>query len=426
MDVTQKREQETPGDAGSAAARVHVKPRHALPLWSRDPWVLSGAIERIDGCPRAGELVDVVAADGRWIGRGHFAPASRIAVRMVSWNATEVVDEAFFRGRVTSALALRHDVLGLGGDSGTDVYRLLHAEGDGLPGLVADRLAGAVRLQAGTQAGIDLLELAGDEITRALPGVELVLRHDREALEREGVTPSELAAAAPAAADTPAPAEQIVVREGGVPILASPRRGQKTGFYTDQRENRIRLGRLSRDRRVADLFCYTGGFALHAVASGAASVVGVDSSAVALELARASLERMAGERQLSGAASFVGGDAIEWATSAARAGERFDVVIADPPGLVKGRASLKRGLARYRRIYAAALRLAEKGGVVALFSCSGLVSSREHEDTVVAALRETDRTASVLSRLHAGPDHPFRPRAGGGEYLKGLLLTLLN
>jgi 23S rRNA (cytosine1962-C5)-methyltransferase len=409
-----------------ATARVQVKPRHALPLWSRDPWVLSGAVERVDGCPRGGDLVDVVAADGRWIGRGHYAPASRIAVRMVSWDAAEVVDSTFLSERIARALALRHGVLGLGGDGGTDAYRLVHAEGDGLPGLVADRLAGTVCLQAGTQSALAQLELAATEISRALPGVEIVLRHDREALEREGVTPAEIAGAAPAESTVATTDGTVVVREGGVPLVASPRRGQKTGFYTDQRENRMRVGNLSRGRRVADLFCYTGGFALHALASGAAEVVGVDSSAPALELARASVEKLAGERELAGAAAFVQGDAIEWATASARAGERYEVVIVDPPRLVKGRASLKRGLARYRRIYAAALRLAEKGGVVALFSCSGLVSEREHEDTVVAALRETDRTASVLCRLHAGADHPFRPRAGGGEYLKGLLLTLLD
>lgn len=396
---------------------VRVKQGSAKPLWARDPWLYRGGVAQVDGCPSPGDVVDVLDDRGRWIGRGHYAPESRVAVRLFSWHEHEAPDAAFWLERFRAAFRLRHETLGLGREGDTTAYRLVHAEGDGVPGLVIDRIGGVASLQAGTAAAMQLRPVAIEALRAELPDVQIVERHDPKALEREGVLDVR------PVGEEPELPERVFVHEHGVPFAIAPGRGQKTGFYADQRDNRRRVAELVGGRRVADLFCYTGGFSLHGLARGASEVVGVDTSEPALELARAAATELG---EVGGRARFVNADAVSWASERAKAGETFDVVIADPPRLVTAREHLKRGLARYRRIQQAAIRLAAPEGLLAVFSCSGLVSSQELDQTVAAALAEAGRTASVVARLGAGADHPFRLRGGGGEYLKGLLLRMLD
>lgn len=390
-------------------AVVKLRPGHVQPVWTGHPWVFAQAIDSIDGTPQAGDVVDVVDPKGSMLGRGLWSPGSSVPVRIYT-RRDEEIDVRLFEERFDRALALRRDVLHLP-SADTTGYRLVHGEGDGLPGLVVDVYDRVIAVQALT-VGVErrlasivgpLAERVGARAVLSVPAPARIA--GREGLARaEGVLQGTL--------DGPA-----TFRERGLSLTAQVG-GQKTGYYLDQRENRALVEDLARGRRVLDLFTFTGGFALSAARGGAREVVAVDSSLTALERGA----EHAAANGLAERIHFHRGDVRKNLGGVADGGEPFDLVILDPPKLAESRKDLTSALRLYRHLNAMAMRRLAPGGLLVTCSCSQLVSGADFVRTVSLAARDAGRPASILRTSSQGPDHPVPVAFAEGRYLKLLLL----
>jgi 23S rRNA (cytosine1962-C5)-methyltransferase len=335
-----------------------------------------------------------------------------------SWDEDDVIDEAFMAARVQQAAAARCDLV-----ERTDACRLVFAESDGLPGVIADRYDDHVVVQL-SSAGADHWRPAVADALAALTGVTGVSeRSDLEVRQREGLPPR----TGRLVGDPPPPAVTIAERppaEGpGWTFLADVAAGHKTGFYLDQRENRLDVAQLAAGRRVLDLFCYTGGFTVPALAGGAASVVAVDSSAPALELAATNVERNSGQG-VTDDVSFVQADVFTHLRRLRDEGAQFDLIVADPPKLARSASQLNRATRAYKDLNLLALKLLAPGGVLVTFSCSGLVTAELFQKVLFGAALDAGRDAQVIGRLTQATDHPVLLSFPEAEYLKGLVLRV--
>jgi 23S rRNA (cytosine1962-C5)-methyltransferase len=373
----------------------------------RHPWVLSGAVADLRGEPAPGELVRVLSAEGETLGFGDLSPHSAIRVRMVHFGK-EPPPPDWLRERLVAAVA-RRAAQPLVGD--TDAVRLVNAEGDGLPGLVADRYADVVVVKLGSAGMVQRREaIAGwlREATGAACGFE---RSDPSAARQEGFPSRE----GPLWGDPPA--GPVAIRERDRRYQVDVARGQKTGFYLDQRDARDLVATLARGRRVLDLFSYTGAFAVAAARGGARRAVCVDSSGPALEVARRHLE----ENAPGFDASLFEGDAFEFVR---RDEGRYDLLVVDPPPLARKQRDAPRAARAYKDVLLHALRRAESGALVLAFSCSHHVGAELFRKIVFGAALDAGRSARVLRSLGAAADHPVSLDHPEGEYLCGLLLEL--
>jgi 23S rRNA (cytosine1962-C5)-methyltransferase len=393
-----------------SARALRLKPGKAKPLWHGHPWVYADSVASLEG--GEGDLVRVEGPDGAVLGRGWLSPASAIRVRMLTRGADETPEEDVLQARVAAAVALRRRLLP--DPARTDAYRLVHGEADGLPGLVVDRFGPVLVAQFSTRPLLSRRPFLAARLLAETGAASLVSRAGGKE-DEEGIAPDEVAFAA----GDPAP-DAVTVREEGLVLVVDLRRGQKTGHYVDQRENRRLVGEAARGGRVLDLYAGTGGFSLQALAQGAASALAVDASAPALEAATANARANGLTERLATAR----GDALEHARALARAGEAFDLVVADPPRFAATRAGLEKALFAYRSLNAVAMARVAADGFLATFSCSGLVTREAFEEVVRAASRECRRPAAVLRTLAAGPDHPVSLAAPEGRYLTGLLLRV--
>jgi 23S rRNA (cytosine1962-C5)-methyltransferase len=409
---------------------ISLKKGSAKPLHGGHPWVFADAIARIDGPkPSAGDEVRVVDERGTCLGRGFYSPSSAIPVRLFSRN-DEPITDALLETRIDEALALRCDVLGLGpvlvkgsttlGEAAasqtklTTAFRLINSEGDGLPGLIVDVYGDYLAVQSGT-AGIERrLATFLDILEDRLKPKGMLDRGDSRARTIEQLEPPKVG---PLRGAGPESIEFARVNglENGFDLRAG--HGQKTGLYLDQRENRLRCAEFARGRDVLDVFCYGGGFSLHAAKMGATSLTLIDSSEEALELAKANLERNGVE------------DAdlyqLEWNDGfkiLRDAKKQFGLIILDPPKFARSRDNVLQALSGYRDLNAQALRLLAPGGVLATCSCSGNVTETDFERAVAAAFRAAGRRATLLEQRGAAADHPIPPGFDQGRYLKCLLL----
>ncbi|MCK6554176.1 class I SAM-dependent rRNA methyltransferase [Candidatus Binatia bacterium] len=393
--------------AGSPRTILTLKPGRERPLRLGHPWVFAGAFADLPADTPAGAIVDVHAADGTFCGRGYANPRCTIAVRLLTRH-DETIDAAFVRHRIEAALALRRSVV----PPGTDAYRLLNGEGDFLPGIVVDVYGRVAVLQCLT-AGADALKpwlLAALQATLAPDGVwersTGAVRHE-EGLE----------AAAGCVLGT-VPDEDLWIVECGHRFAVDIRHGQKTGFFLDQRDNRMLVARLASGRRVLNAFAYTGAFGVYAAAGGAAHVVAVETSVRSLETARRNWEA---NGLPAGAGDLVHGDTFEYLRDTA--GD-FDLMVLDPPALVKRRGDLERGIRKYRELHRAAFRRTAPGALVFTFSCSQHVSLDAFRGAVHAGAATAGRPVQVLQHLGPGADHPIDLAHDEGGYLKGLLLRV--
>ena len=407
----------------SANAVVRLKPTRDKPVRQGHPWIFSGAIEHISPAAADGDIVDVAAADGRWLARGYLNRRSQIQVRLLTW-AQEPIGESFWRARLSAAIAVRTTVPGM---EGTDALRLVNAENDGLPGLTVDRYADYLVMQSGTLAIDQRKEhLAG--ILLELTGCKGVIERSEMALRRqEGLEP-----AAGLLAGT-APQGPVEVTESSLRFVVDLEHGQKTGFYTDQRQNRRRFaaycatfaGAAGSGPRVLNAFAYTGAFAVHALAAGADHVTNIDSSVEALELAETNL-RLNGfdpDRVAEGVAGDVFSILRDWRSDPSA--PRFDMIVLDPPKFVQSQQHMERALRGYKDINLLALQLLNPGGILATFSCSGLVDAALFQKVVFGAAVDAGRTVQILEWLRQSADHPVAITFPEGEYLKGLICRVL-
>ncbi len=376
------------------AGRVRLAPGRDAAVRRGHPWVYRGSLA--SPLPAAPGPVEVCAADGDPLGVAlSGSSGGSLALRMVALG-DEGWSGATLRRRLDEAVELR-DRLAVDGDA----WRLVHAEGDRLPGLVVDRYAGWAVIETFEEAWRPYLPLVVEALGHRFGGA--VLRDGR----RRG-------SAAEVLAGGPLP-PRVVIREGAARFAVDLAGGQKTGFFLDQRENRKRLAELSRGAEVCNLFSYSGGFAVSALAGGARRAVNVDASAAALDLAR---ESYAANGFAVEDGDFVAGDAFEVTREMVAAGRRFDVVVVDPPAFVRRRGDLSRGLAGYRDINLQALRLAAPGGLVVTCSCSALVDEERFGGALLAAAIDAGRDVRVLERRSAGPDHPVALACPETRHLK--------
>lgn len=385
-------------------------------LLRRHPWIFSGAIHSTDGTPEEGDVVEVRTASGDFIARGHCGIGS-IAVRVLTFDEGEPIDSAFWERRIAEAYRVR-EALGLTASAQTTCYRLVHGEGDGLPGLVVD-IYGSTAV---TQAHSVGMYLVRDEIAAALRkvyGDRLTAVYDKSA----GTVPPKSGIGAVDGylwrSGAAVPAEETVL-EGGNRFHANWEDGQKTGFFIDQRENRALVARYARGRRVLNTFCYTGGFSVYAMRGGAAAVDSVDSSARAVALAADNMEL----NLPASAADFrhreIVSDALEFVRNMPQ--DAYDLVILDPPAFAKHHKVLGNALQGYKRLNAAALSRMPAGGILFTFSCSQAVSREQFRTALFSAAAVAGRRVRILHQLTQPADHPVNIYHPEGEYLKGLVL----
>jgi 23S rRNA (cytosine1962-C5)-methyltransferase len=391
--------------------RVVLKQGHVQPVWAGHPWVFAQAIERVEGGAVAGSEVDVVDPRGNWLGRGLYSPKSALAVRVYLRDAGEQINEALFQRRIASALE-RRKPFGLPSDA-TDAFRVVHAEGDDLPGLIVDRLGNTVVVQLGTIGLKQREAMIVTAIERCLAPKSILDRTSAKTAAAEGFTTSR------AVIGGTEPVTELTFRELRFAYEIPLELSQKTGFYLDQRPLRERVEQLARGCRVLDTFTYVGSIAMAAARGGALSVTAVDSSALALEVAA----RLADTNGLSERIRFERGDALEALNHAGRHGG-MDLVICDPPKVAPTRANKKRALDLMRRLAAAGCRATRPGGLLVLCSCSSALGIDDLSRAAALGGRDVGVRPIVLERLFQGPDHPVPAAFPEGLYLSTLVLQV--
>jgi 23S rRNA (cytosine1962-C5)-methyltransferase len=389
--------------------RVYLKQGRDRPVRNGHPWIFSGAIEAIEGNADAAGLADVFDSAKHWIARGLFSPGSQIRVRVLTWHKEEVDRDFFFR-RLSQALSVRESIL-----SGvTNAYRIVNGEGDFLPGLIVDRYNEFLVCQFFT-GGMDFFKpLIIDSLGSLLTVKGVFEKSEGRVRDEEGIEPS-----VGVLAGEPPP-ETISIEENGFKFVVDVRRGQKTGFFLDQRDNRSFLSTVAREKKILDCFSYSGAFSVYALAGGAKEIVSLDSSRPALELA---------ERNLAlngfgiGGSELLKGDAFTYLKECDIA---FDIIVLDPPSLARKRGDLTSATGGYKFLNLHALRHVRPGGFLLTFSCSQHLSIELFQKVVFGAAVDAGRKVTVVKRLGHSIDHPVSLHHPEGEYLKGLVLRVLD
>lgn len=393
-------------------AAVIIKSGHVQPVWAGHPWVFAQAIERIEGGATAGDEILVRDARGNTLGRGLYSPGSAIPVRLFTRDATTPIDGALFAARIERAIQ-RRARLGLP-SAETNAVRLVHAEGDDLPGLVVDRLGDVLAIQMGT---IGLKRREGvilDSLSKLLKPRAIIDRTPLTHAKTEGFTPTHGVVRGDGTLDA------FEFSERGLNFKIPFSLGHKTGFYVDQRPLRARIEELSRGSRVLDTFSFVGAVALSAARGGAREVHAVDASAPALEIGA----ECAALNGLAERVSFERGDAIEVLNQAGRKGG-YDLVICDPPKLAPSRAAKGRALDNMRKLSASGCRATRPGGLLVVCSCSAAIGLNELTRAVALGARDVGAHALVLERFFQGPDHPVPAAFPEGLYLCSLIVEVV-
>lgn len=376
------------------------------------PWIFSGAIAGIEGTPLEGDLVKVFSADGEYLAAGHYQIGS-IAVRVLSF-AGDPFSGSFWEDAIDSALVLRRS-LGLCSSEGTNCYRLVHGEGDGLPGLIIDYYDGVCVMQAHS-VGMFKAKLDICNALVKLYGTSLKAVYDKSSGTAPFKAGLDLVDGYLYKSET-LKSDQLAVLEGGHKFIVNWSEGQKTGFFLDQRLNRALVERYAAGRKVLNLFCYTGGFSVYALAGGAVSVDSVDSSSKAMMMVDRNIELNFGKGARH--RSFCT-DAIDFLGGVEKGA--YDLMIVDPPAFAKHRGALRNALRAYQRLNAAAISKVAPGGFVFTFSCSQVVDKEAFSLAVFSAAAQAGRRVRILDRLCQAPDHSVNIFHPEGEYLKGLIL----
>lgn len=394
-----------------AVASVTLKRGRVQPVWAGHPWVFAQAIERVDGAPAAGDAVEVIDPEGRFLGRGYWSPRSAIPVRIATRDPRDALDGASIGRALDRAAALRAR-FGLPSEETTG-YRLVHAEGDGLPGLIVDVLGGVAVVQLVT-IGMKLREQdVFAHVARVSKARTVIEVASEKAAEREGFE------ATSGVVRGPDPSTLSFV-ERGMEFELEAAITQKTGFYFDQRDDRALVERISHGAKVLDLYSFVGAFALFAARGGASSVLAVDSSPVAITTA----SRLAHRHGYADRIAHERADARERMAELGRKKERFDVVILDPPKLAPSVKHLERARSAYRKLNADAARLVEPGGMLVSCSCSAAMTPDDFVRAAALGARDAGREPTLVHLGQQGVDHPVPAAFGEGRYLKCAFLRI--
>ena len=395
-------------------AAIFLNPDRDYSVMRRHPWIFSGAVERVEGQPEPGETVVIHAADGRILGRGAWSATSQIRIRVWSFNPDQAIDEAFIQARLAQAIAGRGALLA---GNVSNACRLVNAEGDGLPGVIVDRYDSFLVCQFTTAGAERWKPVILEALPQLWPCAGIFERSDVEARVHEGL------AASCGSVWGEAPPDRIEIREHGCRFLVDVRQGHKTGFYLDQRDNRACVAPYATSGDMLNVFAYTGGFGVVALAAGAASVTHIDQSADALALARENARLNVCDVD---DADFVAGNAFETLRRFRDSRRSFDVIVLDPPKFVDARKHVMAACRGYKDINLLAIKLLRPGGILATFSCSGLVTPDIFRKVVADAAVDARRDLQIIQRLQQAPDHPEGLGFPEGLYLKGLLARVLD
>jgi 23S rRNA (cytosine1962-C5)-methyltransferase len=378
-------------------------------LLRRHPWIFSGAIDRVEGEPASGDVVRVLSGDGAFLGWASFSPESSIRARVMSFDENRPVTDDLVRERVTASIDYRSPL------THTDAIRLIFSESDQLPGLIVDRYGEFLVCQF-LSAGIEpWREVVLDALEERLAPRGIYERSDADVREKEGLIPT----TGTLRGEEPPPA--IEIREGTVKFLVDVRKGHKTGFYLDQRENRTTLGLLSPGRTVLNCFAYTGGFGITAAAAGASMVTNIDVSSDALELASANarLNGIEPDRFTT-----VEADVFHKLREYRDRGLAFELIIMDPPKFAESRRHLDAACRGYKDINLLAIKLLVPGGILMTFSCSGAIELPLFQKVVADAALDAGRHGRILRTLDQPADHPVSLTMPESRYLKGLVVQV--
>jgi len=388
---------------------VHLKKGRERPVMGGHPWIFSGAIEKIEEETNNDPIVDVLDYQGRWLARGLYNPKSQIRVRLLTWEK-EAIDAVFFSRRIAAAAALRGRLV----SPSTNAYRVVNGEGDLLPGVIVDRYADYFVCQFFT-AGIDALKsVLIQALAAELKPNGVYERSEGGVRDEEGLPPSV------GVVYGEEPPELIEIEENGSRFLVDIRGGQKTGFFLDQRDNRALIASLAPGMTVFNCFAYSGGLSVYALKAGAQRVISLDSSVPALDLAKRNL-RLNGLEAHDG--DFIRADAFSFLKNC---NEKIDILILDPPSLAHRRGDVEAAAGGYKFLNLHGLKLLPRGGLLLTFCCSQHVSIDLFQKIVFGAAVDARRKVQILKRLGPAPDHPVSLHHPEGEYLKGLLLRVLE
>ena len=387
--------------------KLILKPGREKSLLRRHPWIFSGALAQIQGSPASGDTVEIVSSKEKFLAYAAYSPHSQIVARVWDWNRDSRIDQQFFHGRLSHAIMARRTLV-----HESNAMRLVHSESDGLPGLIVDLYGDSLVMQV-LSAGMERWYQTCADIVMELTGAARVFeRSDAEVRRLEGLLPRV------GVLRGLAPPQRIKIKEERLEFWVDVSSGQKTGFYLDQRVNRARVGELARDKEVLDCFCHSGGFALHALANGAKSVLSVDSSEDALQLAK---ESLALNSLPEDKAVWREGDVFEVLRSLRDEAKHFDLIILDPPKFAPTAAFAGKAARGYKDINLLAFKLLRPGGLLATFSCSGGISPELFQKIVAGAALDAGVEAQIIEFFAAAPDHPVALNFPESAYLKGLL-----
>jgi 23S rRNA (cytosine1962-C5)-methyltransferase len=389
--------------------RIFLKKGREGPILRGHPWIFSGAIEKVEGDHEDIGIADILDAERHWIARGFFNATSQIRVRIVTWK-NEPIDEQFFSSRISQAFSFREKYL----SATANAYRLVNGEGDLLPGLIVDRYNDFLVCQFFT-AGMEMFKAEILSALGSISGIKGIFeRSEGKVRDEEGLGPSVGVLAGEA------PPDMISTVENGLKFSVNIKGGQKTGFFLDQRENRAFLSTLSRGQRILNCFSYSGGFSVYGFSGGAKSILTLDSSRPALELAEQNLALNGFE---SAEGELLKADAFAYLKET---DSNFDLIVLDPPSLAPRRKDVIAATGGYKFLNLHALRHLKAGGILLTFSCSQHLSADLFQKVVFGAAVDAGRKVTILRKLGHSIDHPVSLHHPEGDYLKGLALRVFD
>ncbi len=392
--------------------KIILKDGREKSLLRRHPWIFSGAIGRVEGALADGDTVQIHAAQGAFLAHAAYNSKSQITARVWSWREEQVVNADFFRTKITTSLNARKALFSA--PSRGEGMRLIHAESDGLPGLVVDQYGEVLVMQIGSAGAERWRDTCADILQELCNPVCIYERSDSDSRTLEGLPQRNgvLRGSLP---------ESLIIEEHGLRFAVDVAHGQKTGFYLDQRDNRALTGTLAQDKDVLNCFCYSGGFSLYALRGGAKTVLSIDSSEEALQLAQRNVElnKLDGSR-----AEWQCSDVFIALRKLRDQNRKFDLIILDPPKFAPTAAFAEKAARGYKDIALLGFKLLRPGGLLCTYSCSGGISDDLFQKIIAGAALDAGVDAQIVYKLHAAPDHPVLLSFPEGAYLKGLVLRV--
>ena len=380
--------------------------------WQLHPWIFSGAIARAIGGPQNGDIVSVFNHDDEFIAYGMYNGNSRVAVRLLEWDPQQEINEQWWRNRVARAVNNSKGLL----QEDNNTLRLIFAEADFIPGLIADKYGDYISIQVHA-AGTEVVKpIIVDELVKQLAPKGVYERSDLKAREHEGLPDLN------GVLYGEVPPTFVDILENGIHYQVNIVEGQKSGFYCDQRENRAITARYAKDKKVLDCFCYSGGFTLNAFREGAASVTSVDSSALAIETLKNNVRKNGFDENKHHA---VQSDVNKYLRELGEQGEKFDLIILDPPKYAPSRSTLDKASRAYKDLNRRGLMLLNSGGLLATYSCSGAMDIDTFKQVIAWAALDAGKEIQFIYQYCQPEDHPVRASFPEGEYLKGLLVRVV-